>query len=233
MAKAKAGARTRGQGRPTSEESQQLDEKIRLIALELFMEQGFDGVSMEAVATKAGVSKRTLYARYGDKRELFSDVLRWSRVEWSQNAIEVAAPAGVSLEEKLIAIGDALLAQSLMPRYIKLARIAATKSDEFREEMHQGFTMSLSPRISAISTVLQLHQEMGEINVKDPEVAAELFIGLITGIPIRLAGFGILRDPNLERSRIRYAVDLFLNGLRVEKERASTVGKRSSRVTRK
>lgn len=40
------------------------------------MKFGFDGTSIDAVAEAAGVSKRTVYARYRDKNELFSAVPR-------------------------------------------------------------------------------------------------------------------------------------------------------------
>ena len=42
----------------------------------MFMKHGFDGTSIDAVAEAASMSKRTVYARYRDKNELFSAVLR-------------------------------------------------------------------------------------------------------------------------------------------------------------
>lgn len=40
------------------------------------MAEGYGGSSMEAIATRAGVPKSTLYKRYPDKRELLRAVLR-------------------------------------------------------------------------------------------------------------------------------------------------------------
>lgn len=42
---------------------------------ELFIRHGVDGVSMDAVAAHAGVSKTTVYAYFGNKRQLFLAVL--------------------------------------------------------------------------------------------------------------------------------------------------------------
>ena len=42
----------------------------------LFMESGL-AVSMDKIASTAGVSKRTLYARYPDKMALYVAVLEW------------------------------------------------------------------------------------------------------------------------------------------------------------
>ena len=51
-------------GRPTSAETAEVDERVREAAIELFLEHGFDGTSMAAVARAARITKRTLYARY-------------------------------------------------------------------------------------------------------------------------------------------------------------------------
>ena len=63
-------------GRPTREEAVRRDARLLDVATKLFMERGFDGTSIDAVAVTAGVSKPTVYARYRDKRDLFTAVLR-------------------------------------------------------------------------------------------------------------------------------------------------------------
>jgi AcrR family transcriptional regulator len=50
--------------------SARADEAILETALRLLVEQGYDGMSMEAVAAAAGVGKPTIYRRYPSKREL-------------------------------------------------------------------------------------------------------------------------------------------------------------------
>ncbi len=48
---------------------------ILAAARELFVDLGVDGVSMDAIAAKAGVSKVTVYDYFGDKRGLFLAIL--------------------------------------------------------------------------------------------------------------------------------------------------------------
>ncbi|GER98083.1 hypothetical protein Acor_01450 [Acrocarpospora corrugata] len=48
---------------------------ILAAARELFVRHGVDGVSMDAVAARAAVSKRTVYDYFGDKRRLFLAIL--------------------------------------------------------------------------------------------------------------------------------------------------------------
>ncbi len=55
-------------GRPKSEAKA---EAILIAAAELFLSQGFQGTSMDAVAQRAGVSKQTVYSHFANKEELF------------------------------------------------------------------------------------------------------------------------------------------------------------------
>ena len=42
----------------------------------LFLRDGYERTSVDAIAAEAGVSKRTIYNRYGDKENLFLSVLK-------------------------------------------------------------------------------------------------------------------------------------------------------------
>ena len=59
-------------GRPKSDEKRQL---ILFHAGELFMSQGFERTSMDAVAKASGVSKQTVYSHYNNKDTLFNAVI--------------------------------------------------------------------------------------------------------------------------------------------------------------
>ena len=60
---------TRG-GRPSREDALKLGARILGAATELFLTQGYGETSIEAVAARAGISKRTFYHRYADKPAL-------------------------------------------------------------------------------------------------------------------------------------------------------------------
>jgi AcrR family transcriptional regulator len=52
------------------------DAAILRAALDVFVEAGYAGVSMEGVAARAGVGKATLYRRYANKAELVVEAVR-------------------------------------------------------------------------------------------------------------------------------------------------------------
>src|SRR5256885_8253560 len=72
-----AGDQPRGHGgRPSRLESAQLSDRILDVATALFLGDGFGATSIEAVAKRAGVSKRTFYHRFSGKEMLFEAGVR-------------------------------------------------------------------------------------------------------------------------------------------------------------
>lgn len=65
-------------GRPRSNQSHQA---ILQAAVQLLAEVGFERMSMEAIATRAGVGKTTIYRRYNSKEELVADAIESLRAE--------------------------------------------------------------------------------------------------------------------------------------------------------
>jgi AcrR family transcriptional regulator len=65
-------------GRPRSVESHQA---MLQATLELLAEVGFDGMSIDAIAARAGVGKTTIYRRYVSKEELVADAIESVREE--------------------------------------------------------------------------------------------------------------------------------------------------------
>lgn len=65
-------------GRPRSIQSHQA---ILQATLELLAEVGFDAMSIEAIAARAGVGKTTIYRRYVSKEELVADAIENVREE--------------------------------------------------------------------------------------------------------------------------------------------------------
>ena len=72
-------ARTQGPGRPKDMEKRAA---ILEAAKRLFVRNAFAGTSMDAVASEAGVSKLTVYSHFGDKDNLFREVIRARVQDW-------------------------------------------------------------------------------------------------------------------------------------------------------
>src|SRR5271169_1750741 len=93
-------------GRPRSEQAEQA---IIEATLDLFAEQGFEGVCVEAVAARAGVGKATIYRRWPNKEELLLAAL---------GSIKSPIPElkGVSARDDLLAMVEVMCADKADPR---------------------------------------------------------------------------------------------------------------------
>jgi AcrR family transcriptional regulator len=78
-------------------------------AFELFLEHGYDGTSMEAVARAAGVTKPVVYDCFASKEELFTALLRREETR-VLGQIAAALPRGADSDDAELLLGDALTA---------------------------------------------------------------------------------------------------------------------------
>jgi AcrR family transcriptional regulator len=126
----------RGRGRPRDPE---VEDSILRAALELFLERGVDGASIEQIARRAGVGKLTVYRRWSTKEDLLvqaieslvSDEDRWptneeiesvSPHELIERALPSAAEAAASPEFRALVsrvLGSAVSHPSLLATYWK------------------------------------------------------------------------------------------------------------------
>lgn len=216
MATPRTSERTRT-GRPRKADAARLEERLRQAALETFLEHGFDGTTMEAVAKAAGITKRTLYARYPDKRALFAAVVPWALARHHGDE-PVAETASGDLATGLTAIARATLARALDPDIVRLSRMAMTESARFPEFAAGAHSLAWSPRMQAVMDLLRRHAEDGSVVVDDIELAAEQFLALVSAMPARLAAFGVVRAPEVEERHLQHAVTLFLRGVLAREE---------------
>jgi TetR/AcrR family transcriptional regulator, mexJK operon transcriptional repressor len=205
------GTRTR-RGRPTQAEARQLQQKLRKAAVQTFLRYGYDGTTMDAIARTAGITRRTLYARYPDKRAVFLDVIPWALARRTER-YSTPERDDSDLPAALNAIARGALARALDPDTLRLTRIAMNESARFPEFAVSAQTMTWSARQREVTELLRQHQEAGTIEVDDLEVTAGHFLAMIELLPARLADFGIYRSPAEEERQLQHAVKLVLRGI--------------------
>lgn len=109
--------------RPERADAARNRRRILEAARTLFSEHGVAGVGLEQVAAAAGVSKATLFRRFGDRQALFLALLDEHEREL-QDAVLTGPPPlgpGADATERLHAFADALLTLSLEHREYLLA----------------------------------------------------------------------------------------------------------------
>ncbi|MEZ0350272.1 TetR/AcrR family transcriptional regulator [Mycobacterium sp. pR1184] len=203
---------TTRRGRPTHAEAKKLQQKLRNAAVATFVTHGYDATSMDAIAKAAGITRRTLYARYPDKRAVFLDVIPWALTRRMERDDTRESGDG-DLRAALVAAGRAGLARAIDPDIVRLKRIAMNESARFPEFALSAHSMTWSARHRQVMDMLRHYQDTGAIEVDDLELAAGHFIAAVEHLPARLADSGIYRSPDEEERHLQHAVDLFLRGI--------------------
>jgi TetR/AcrR family transcriptional repressor of mexJK operon len=204
-------------GRPTREEAEARDVRLLEVATHLFMERGFDGTSIDAVAEAAGVSKPTVYARYHDKRDLFAAVLRRRIRDWLAPLSAAAEAQAAETEPKSIKttlheLSRHMVAYTLAPEVGALQRILSAQAVQFSELAKLANEEGWLRAVRGVSSILRQSAARGQIKVDDPELAADIFLNVVLGHSRRLALYGIATDPKTEERYRKAAVDFFLGG---------------------
>lgn len=153
-------------------------------AAELIEEVGYDSVTYEAIADRAGVHKTTVYRRWPTKPELLAEALDLHSEE------HVPVPATGSLAGDLTALAAAVAANISSPGGARRSTsiiAAAAHSEELADTVHRF----MSRRVTLTETVVAQAIERGEISAGlDPRVVIEALVGpiwfrlLLTGEPI-------------------------------------------------
>src|SRR5476651_2699335 len=111
----KAAAFGRRSGRPSRADALLLRERILEAATDLFLAEGYGSTSIEAVAARAGISKRTFYDRFNDKAALFAAVVH-RIIEHIRPPPEVPLLEGMTLQKVLRRLAGLILRAALSPQ---------------------------------------------------------------------------------------------------------------------
>ncbi|GAA3215404.1 TetR/AcrR family transcriptional regulator [Actinocorallia longicatena] len=186
-------------GRPRSERA---EKAIIEATLDLLAEEpGVAGVSIEAVAARAGVGKTTIYRRWPNKEALIIDALA---------SLKAPLPEveGLSVRADLIALGQAMVGEynSKHSRCMWNVMGGAEKHPQLLEQFE---AQVMRPRKEVFRRVLAGGIERGELRDDlDLDVARFLLIGALT-----LRGRSMSDIPPLAEDFVEKVVDTLLFGL--------------------
>jgi AcrR family transcriptional regulator len=207
--------RTRpGAGRPTREQAEQRHVELLDHALDIFLDKGFEQATMEMIAGAVGMTKRTVYARYEDKRALFRAAVQRALDQYVVPEAALRAAETEDLGETLRAIAWIRLENATRPLGLKLQRIIVSETYRF-PEMAEALEFGMRPTLDFIAELLRRHAAAGAIVVEDPDTAAFAFLSMAVGGPVRAILSGKPPPPRETMdARLRFCVRLFLDGAR-------------------
>jgi TetR/AcrR family transcriptional regulator of autoinduction and epiphytic fitness len=189
------------------------DRKRRAIieaAIDEFRLSGYETTSMDRIAARAAVSKRTVYNHFPSKEVLFAEILHhlWEAIAGGE---ELAYRNDRPLREQLLE----LIAQKFRllndEAFVSLARVAIAAGIHSPERA-QDMVTRMSEREEGLTVWIRAAAKAGRLKTKDPVFASHQLQGLIKGFAfwpqITLAQPPL--DATAQKQVAESAVDMFL-----------------------
>ena len=197
-----------GPGRPK-------DPAKRLAILEaakrLFMQNGYEGSSMDAIAAEAGVSKLTVYSHFTDKETLFACAVE-SKCEEQLPPLYFELKADVGIETALLAIGRGFNGLINSEESLAMHRLMVAQGTQNPQLSRLFYNAGPQRVILAMQHLLEQANASGLLKVGNPASAAEHFFCLIKGgCNFRLLmGIAEPMDAAAADAHVREVVELFV-----------------------
>ena len=167
---------TRKSGRSSVGERRR--EAIVRAAYTLFMERGYESVSVDDIIGIAGGSKATLYKYFGSKEGVLRAVIEALADEMLRE-FNVEFPHSRSVRESLLHIGTVLAHLALSENAISQHRHAVAHSRAFPGLARLWYETGPTRTVQGIGAFLEREVAEGRLRMDDPGRAAWLFGGMI------------------------------------------------------
>ena len=189
-------------GRPRSAQSHQA---ILEATLTLFAQEGLAGLSIEAIAERAGVGKTTIYRRWSSKE----DVIKEALTLWRE---DLPLPNTGSLRTDLVSIAKE--AHALFAHHPFMAKLTTKLIAEIKtnpEIYHAFYDKVVIPQTQKFRQIIQRAQVRGEVreDLDTTFVLSLVFISLVYG-PLLASLIDPYAPPVYEPE---VAVDALLRGI--------------------
>lgn len=191
----------------TLSRSEQKKQDVLTAAIAEFTEQGFAGASMDNIALRAQVSKRTVYNHFASKELLFEQatVQLW---RGSKNAATVPYNGKLPLAEQLCQIARQSFAFYQQPGFIDLARVVM--AEYIRQPGRAEAVMAqLEQQEGGLESWLQAATADGKMQIVDIKLAAHQFWGLFKAFffwpkVLQLHGFDGMQEEIIQNNVLMF-----------------------------
>jgi TetR/AcrR family transcriptional regulator of autoinduction and epiphytic fitness len=185
-------------------------ESILQAAIAEFRANGFEATSMDKIAARAEVSKRTVYNHFPSKDDLFAAILEqlW---ECSASLAEMRYRPEQALRSQLLDLLTQKMRLLNDPSFMDLARVAIAEGIHSPERAQEMIARMSSREEGAVAWIRAAQQD-GKLKAGEPEFASQLLQGQLKTFAFwpQIA----MGQPPLSQAQqtavVQTAVDMFL-----------------------
>ena len=184
---------------------------IQQASTDVFLRLGYGSASMDLIAAEAGVSKQTVYNHFQSKEALFKAIIE-NLTSTLMGPLVVRDPAKSTPEQVLRSLGRDFLALLLRPSSLALYHLIVAESARFPELGGAIYAVGAVRLLAMLADYIAWETRNGRLSVSEPELAAEQFVGMLTGRMQLRALLGVCMAPKEGelQQRAKHVVSCFL-----------------------
>lgn len=156
------------------------------------MELGYEGVTLNLIAERASVSKRTIYSKYGDKKGLLGAVLQ--RMGAGTFGPELSAEDDLPFLDGLRWRAERVLRNNLRPGTIAITAIALRESKRFPEFLVTMLEAKRAYQQGPLQLYFERFRDRGIIRDVDCGALASMFLWMLSEDMVNTVATGIPAD---------------------------------------
>ena len=149
-------------------------------AIRLFLSDGYDGTSLEAVAKAAGVSSATVYKHFSTKADLFGGIM--ARLWENEGVGDASIPPAGDPRAGLLQIGRDYAALLQRQQTSDLFRVIIAEAPRFPELGVELYERGTRPYLDRLRVYLLGEIEAGLLAIHDIPLAKRQFLGMINDV---------------------------------------------------
>jgi AcrR family transcriptional regulator len=204
----------RKRGRPPRGTKELRRRQLLKAAETLFLDQGFEAASMDAVAKLAGVSKKTIYAFFATKEDLFEEVMK-AHVGAGGRPVPDADVADLPALERALADYLSGLAHFILGCFaVRLFRLTIAEAERFPKIAEAFYRQGALRSIHELEEWLAAQVKKGLLRLDDPHEGAVMLTSTIILQPLRAAALRVAELPSHEvmEARAKSVAKIFVRG---------------------
>ena len=146
--------------KPKAKEQEVLD-----VATEYFLQHGYRGASINAMARSSGISKESIYRYFSSKQQLFEAVIGRELIEYRRNLHRLDALRSMDLRAALITVSEAILAIITTDRTLALRRLIFDEATRSPEVGQHYYKIGAGQAYTVLESVLDTHAHESDFDV--------------------------------------------------------------------
>ncbi|TGT37621.1 TetR/AcrR family transcriptional regulator [Mesorhizobium sp. M8A.F.Ca.ET.165.01.1.1] len=167
------------------------DREIIQAATAAFIAKGYDGTSMEEIATRAGASKQTVYKHFTDKETLFGEVVLSTAGQVNDiiESVTTLLSEARFMQGGLQQLARRLITMLMDDELLKLRRLIIANTDRMPQLGRGWYEKGFERMLASTASCFQKLTDRGLMQTSDPRLAASHLFGMILWIPMNEAMF--------------------------------------------